>query len=104
MTTSFATRPLLTLLAAATLALPGAPLHAQVNLPALGDSVSQDLDINTERQLGERYMRMIRVDPAYVHDPLLQEYMAGIFDPLIAASRKLTFAPAKAVRDRLNGK
>ncbi|MFG6443043.1 M48 family metalloprotease [Roseateles sp. LKC17W] len=89
MTTSFATRPLLTLLAAATLALPGAPLHAQVNLPALGDSVSQDLDINTERQLGERYMRMIRVDPAYVHDPLLQEYMAGIWNPLIAAARKL---------------
>jgi beta-barrel assembly-enhancing protease len=86
---SFATRPLLSLLAAAMLALPGAPLNAQVNLPALGDSVSQDLDVGTERQLGDRYMRQIRIDPAYVHDPLLQEYMAGIWDPLVAAARKL---------------
>lgn len=89
MKTLFATRPLLTLLAAATLALPGAPLNAQVNLPALGDSVSQDLDVGAERQLGDRYMRMIRIDPAVVQDPLLQEYMAGIFEPLVAASRKL---------------
>lgn len=86
---SFATRPLLSLLAAATLALPGAPLSAQVNLPALGDAVSQDLDVSTERQLGDRYMRQIRIDPAYVQDPLLQEYMDGIWDPLVAAARKL---------------
>jgi predicted Zn-dependent protease len=85
----FATRPLLSLLAAATLALPGAPLNAQVNLPALGDSVSQDLDVGTERQLGDRYMRQIRIDPAVVQDPLLTEYMATIFEPLVAASRKL---------------
>jgi beta-barrel assembly-enhancing protease len=89
MKTSFATRPLLTLLAAATLALPGAPLNAQVNLPALGDSVSQDLDVNAERQIGDRYMRMIRIDPAYVQDPLLREYMDGIWNPLVAAARKL---------------
>ena len=86
---SFATRPLLSLLAVATLALPGAPLSAQVNLPALGDAVSQDLDVGTERQLGDRYMRQIRIDPAYVHDPLLQEYMDGIWNPLVAAARKL---------------
>ena len=85
----FLQRPLLSLLAAATLGLPGAPLNAQVNLPALGDSVSQDLDVNDERQLGERYMRQIRLDPAVVQDPLLQEYMDGIFQPLVAASRKL---------------
>ena len=84
-----ASRSLLTLLAAAMLALPGAPLNAQVNLPALGDSVSQDLDVGAERQMGERFMRQIRLDPAIVQDPLLTEYMAGIFDPLVAASRKL---------------
>ncbi|MFN3303668.1 MAG: M48 family metalloprotease [Roseateles sp.] len=82
-------RPLLTLLAAAVLTLPGAPLSAQVNLPALGDSVSQDLDVNAERQLGDRYMRMIRIDPAYVQDPLLREYMDGIWNPLVEAARKL---------------
>ncbi|KQW46640.1 MULTISPECIES: M48 family metalloprotease [unclassified Roseateles] len=86
---SFATRPLLTLLAAASLALPGGPLNAQVNLPALGDSVSQDLDVGTERQIGDRYMRQIRIDPAYLHDPLLQEYMDGIWNPLVTAARKL---------------
>lgn len=86
---SFATRPLVTLIAAATLALPGTPLNAQVNLPALGDAVSQDLDVGTERQLGERYMRQIRIDPAYVQDPILREYLDGIWNPLIAAARKL---------------
>jgi beta-barrel assembly-enhancing protease len=86
---SAVSRPLLTLLAAATLALPGAPLNAQVNLPALGDSVSQDLDVNAERQLGDRYMRMIRIDPAYVQDPLLREYLDSIWNPLVASARKL---------------
>ncbi|RZJ11554.1 MAG: hypothetical protein EOP39_06020 [Rubrivivax sp.] len=86
---SFANRPLLTLLVAAMLGAPGAPLNAQVNLPALGDAVSQDLDVGAERQLGDRYMRQIRIDPAVVQDPLLTEYMAGIFEALISASRKL---------------
>ena len=83
------TRPLLTLIAAATLALPGAPLNAQVNLPALGDSVSQDLDVGTERRLGDQVMRQIRIDPDYVLDPLLQEYLDSIWDPLVKAARKL---------------
>jgi predicted Zn-dependent protease len=82
-------RPLLSLLAAACLISPGAPLNAQVNLPALGDSVSQDMDVNAERQLGDRYMRMIRVDPAYVQDPLLREYLDSIWNPLVEAARKL---------------
>ena len=86
---SFATRPLLTLIAAASLALPGAPLNAQVNLPALGDSVSQDLDVGTERRLGDQVMRQIRIDPDYVLDPLLQEYLEGIWTPLVNAARKL---------------
>ncbi len=86
---SFATRPLLTLIAAAMLALPGAPLNAQVNLPALGDSVSQDLDVGAERRLGDQVMRQIRIDPDYVQDPLLQEYLEGIWDPLVKAARHL---------------
>lgn len=82
-------RPLLTLLAAATLALPGAPLNAQVNLPALGDAVSQDLDVGSERRLGDQVMRQIRIDPDYVQDPLLQEYLESVWNPLVAAARKL---------------
>lgn len=82
-------RPLLSLLAAASLLLPGAPLNAQVNLPALGDSVSQDLDVGAERRLGDQVMRQIRIDPDYVLDPLLQEYLDGIWDPLVKAARKL---------------
>lgn len=86
---SFATRPLLSLIAAAMLTLPGAPLNAQVNLPALGDSVSQDLDVGAERRLGDQVMRQIRIDPDYVQDPLLQEYLEGIWDPLVKAARHL---------------
>ncbi len=89
MKTSFATRPLLTLLSAALLTLPGAPLNAQVNLPALGDSVSQDLDVGSERRLGDQVMRQIRIDPDYVLDPLLQEYLDSIWEPLVKAARKL---------------
>jgi beta-barrel assembly-enhancing protease len=81
-------RPLCSLLIAASLATP-AVAPAQVNLPALGDAVSQDFDVGTERQLGDSYMRQIRIDPAYVHDPLLQEYMEGIWAPLVAAAGKL---------------
>lgn len=84
-----ALRPLLSLVAAACLLAPGAPLNAQVNLPALGDSVSQDLDVGSERRLGDQVMRQIRIDPDYVLDPLLQEYLEGIWEPLVAAARKL---------------
>lgn len=82
-------RPLLSLLAAACLLSSTAPLSAQVNLPALGDSVSQDIDIGTERRLGDQVMRQIRVDPDYVQDPLLQEYIEGIWRPLVAAAKRL---------------
>ena len=34
-------------------------LHAQVNLPSLGDAVSQDLDVNSERRYGDEIMKEI---------------------------------------------
>ena len=86
---SLASRPLITLLAAACLLTGTAPGVAQVNLPALGDSVSQDLDVNDERRLGDQVMRQIRIDPDYVLDPLLQEYLESIWNPLVGAARKL---------------
>jgi predicted Zn-dependent protease len=76
--------------AAATLI--GAPLpvaHAQNPLPALGDTVSQDFDVGTERKLGDRIMREIRRDPDYFDDPVTLEYLKSIWTPLVNASRKL---------------
>ncbi|HEX2010457.1 MAG TPA: M48 family metalloprotease [Roseateles sp.] len=66
-----------------------APLHAQVNLPALGDSVSQDLDVNDERRFGDQIMRQIRLDPDYLDDPLLLEYVQRLWDPLVRAAKQL---------------
>ena len=57
----------LALALAAALTTAAAPVaQAQVNLPALGDSVSEDLDINAENRLGERIMMEIRQDPDYL--------------------------------------
>jgi predicted Zn-dependent protease len=77
-------------LLAATLALPAAPrpAFAQVNLPALGDSTSADFGIGVERRLGDQIMRDIRRDPDYIDDPILEDYLQSIWQPLLAASRQ----------------
>jgi predicted Zn-dependent protease len=80
-------RRALPLLLAAALAVP-APLPAQVRLPALGDSVSEDFDAGAERRLGERIMREVWRDPAYLDDPLLLEYLQSLWQPLLAAARQ----------------
>jgi beta-barrel assembly-enhancing protease len=75
---------------AAALLLTGPGLaQAQVNLPALGDSVSQDLDVNDERRIGDQIMRQIRLDPDYLDDPLLLEYVQAIWNPLVASAKQL---------------
>lgn len=66
---------------------PASQPEAQVRLPALGDSVSEDFDILAERRLGDRIMREVRRDPAYLDDPALLEYLSSLFDPLLAAAR-----------------
>lgn len=66
---------------------PASAPRAQVRLPALGDSVSEDFDILAERRLGDRIMREVRRDPAYLDDPALLEYLHALFDPLLAAAR-----------------
>ncbi|MET0520337.1 MAG: M48 family metalloprotease [Burkholderiaceae bacterium] len=68
---------------------PARQSQAQVNLPALGDSVSQDLSVGTERRYGDEVMRQIRLDPDYLEDPLLLEYVQGVWNPLVAAARRL---------------
>ncbi len=75
---------------------PGAPPEATLpppvvatQLPALGDSDSADFTVGIERKLGDEVMREVRVDPEYLDDPLLLEYLQSVWQPLVAASRSL---------------
>ena len=69
-------------------ALACSPLQAQVRLPALGESASDDLPISVERRLGEQIMRDIRRDPDYLDDPVLLDYLQALWQPLVAAARQ----------------
>jgi len=74
------------LVALLTVALTGA--QAQVRLPALGESASDEFNVSTERRTGEQIMREIRRDPDYLDDPMLLEYVQALWQPLVAASRQ----------------
>ena len=67
----------------------GIALPVQQSLPALGDSDSAEITVGAERKIGDAVMREIRADPDYIDDPLLLEYLHTIWDPLLAASRRL---------------
>ncbi|HEX4233925.1 MAG TPA: M48 family metalloprotease [Caldimonas sp.] len=84
-------RRLLATLCALAIAVPGGgvPASAQNTLPALGDTDSADFTVGAERKIGDEIMREIRADPDYVDDPLLLEYLQSVWQPLVAASRKL---------------
>jgi predicted Zn-dependent protease len=61
-------------------------MPASVNpLPHLGDS--GDMSLSDERRLGDRIAREIYRDPDYIDDPLLAEYVQGIWQRLLAAAR-----------------
>lgn len=55
-------------------------------MPTLGDA--SDLSSSDERRLGDRIAREIYRDPDYLDDPVLAEYVQGIWEPLLAAARK----------------
>jgi beta-barrel assembly-enhancing protease len=74
--------------AAAVHAQTAAPPAAPLNLPSLGDEASEDFGIGTERRLGDRIMREIRRDPVYLDDPVLLEYLASLWLPLLDAARR----------------
>lgn len=61
--------------------------QAQVRLPALGDSASEDLPVSAERRLGEQIMREVKRDPAYLDDPVLLDYVRSLWHPLLQAAR-----------------
>lgn len=58
---------------------------ATAGLPNLGDG--SDLTPAAERRLGDRIARELYRDPDYVDDPVITDYVQGIWQPLIAASR-----------------
>jgi predicted Zn-dependent protease len=58
------------------------------NLPALGDPEAEGFSVGTERKLGEQIMREIRVDPDYIDDPVVLEYVQSIWQPLVAEARR----------------
>ena len=64
-------------------ALLAAPAGAQ--LPSLGEG--GDMTTSAERKLGERIARELYRDPDYIDDPVLVEYVQGLWQPLLAAAR-----------------
>ena len=59
------------------------PLATQ--LPTLGDG--SEMSSSAERRLGDRIAREIYRDPDYIDDPVLAEYVQGVWQPLLAAAR-----------------
>ncbi len=62
------------------------PARAQGALPTLGDG--SDMTTSQERRLGDRIIRELYRDPDYIDDAVLNEYVLGIFLPLVKAARE----------------
>ncbi len=81
----------------------GAPVAAQtgavppaaIALPSLGDDAAETFSVTTEARLGERIMREVRRDPAYLDDPELVEYLQSLWQPLMAAARRKGEIPSE---------
>lgn len=61
-------------------------VYAQSNLPTLGDA--SELSIAAEHRLGQRIARELYRDPDYIDDPVLVEYVQGIWQPLLKVARE----------------
>jgi predicted Zn-dependent protease len=55
------------------------------SLPALGDG--SDISLSVERQLGDRIVRELYRDPDYLEDPILDEYLQQIWQPLVKGAQ-----------------
>jgi predicted Zn-dependent protease len=64
---------------------PGGVNRNTGSLPALGDN--SELAAAEERRIGDRIAASIYRDPDYIDDPVLFEYVQGIWQPLLAAAR-----------------
>lgn len=73
----------------ATCTLLPAQLSAQsgtaATLPLLGDG--SEITSGAERRLGDRIARELYRDPDFIEDPVLADYVQGIWQPLLAAAR-----------------
>ncbi|MHB1248249.1 MAG: M48 family metalloprotease [Polaromonas sp.] len=63
----------------------GLPGGAAGSLPTLGDDF--ELSAAAERRIGDRIAASIYRDPDYVDDPVLGDYLQGIWQPLMTAAR-----------------
>ncbi len=54
-------------------------------LPLLGDG--SDMSTSAERRLGDRIVRELYRDPDFIDDPVLTDYVQGIWQPLLSAAR-----------------
>ena len=61
------------------------PIAAPTTLPTLGDT--SDLTTSAERRLGDRIIRELYRDPDYVDDPVVADYVQGIWQPLLFAAK-----------------
>ncbi len=59
--------------------------NGSAQLPTLGDGAA--MSSSAERRLGERIARELYRDPDYIDDPVLAEYVQGVWQPLLAAAR-----------------
>ena len=62
------------------------PAAAQTSLPALGDGA--EMSSSAERRLGDRIARELYRSPDYLDDPVLAEYVQGIWQRLTEAARR----------------
>ncbi len=54
-------------------------------LPSLGDGA--DITLSAERKLGDRIARELYRDPDYLEDPVLDEYLQNIWQPLVKGAQ-----------------
>ncbi len=60
------------------------PAGSQTALPGLGHG--EGISLGAERQLGDRIARELYRDPDYLEDPVLDEYLHRLWDPLVQAA------------------
>ena len=65
--------------------LPSSIDSASTSLPQLGDG--SELASADERRLGDRIAAELFRDPDYLDDPVLADYVQGVWQPLLAAAR-----------------
>jgi predicted Zn-dependent protease len=73
------------LIASLILALAALPAPAQ-RLPDLGDVSSASLSEQQERTIGNRIMREVRIDPAYLDDPEVSDYVSSLGARLLSVA------------------